>query len=390
MPWKEKTVEMEREEFVKRVLSKEKSKSELCREYGISRPTGDKWIARCMNGNSLENKSRAPFHTANKTDSQIEEQLLKYRHEHPAIGAVKIKRILENKGITDLPSTSTVNAIFKRNGCITRQASLAATPYQRFEKENPNDMWQADFKGHFLMENGLRCHPLNIIDDHSRYNLCSDAMLTETFKEVYPSMTRLFNTFGLPFSLLCDNGNPWGTVQSTGYSKFEVWLMELGILTLHGRIRHPQTQGKEESFNRSMTRELLKLTEFTDLSDAQKKFDEYREFYNNERPHFALNLDVPASHYAPSARCMPSVIKPWEYSSEYKLHKVKSSGYIAYNGQGYFLSEAFGDKTIGIRESHIDGQISLFFRQFRIGRIDIEKRVFTLKRAYLINNDPRL
>ncbi|MEG2770688.1 MAG: helix-turn-helix domain-containing protein, partial [Oscillospiraceae bacterium] len=87
MPWKEKTVEMEREEFVKRVLSKEKSKSELCREYGISRPTGDKWIARCMNGNSFENKSRAPFHTANKTDSQIEEQLLKYRHEHPAIGA---------------------------------------------------------------------------------------------------------------------------------------------------------------------------------------------------------------------------------------------------------------------------------------------------------------
>lgn len=121
-------------------------------------------------------------------------------------------------------------------------------------------------------------------------------------------MIRLFREYGLPFSFLCDNGNPWGTVQSTGFTRFEVWLMELGVLTLHGRVRHPQTQGKEESFNRSMTKELLANAHIADLADAQRQFDAYREFYNQERPHHALNLDTPSQHYRPSERPYPERI----------------------------------------------------------------------------------
>lgn len=390
MPWKEQSVAMKREEFVKRVLLHEAGKSALCQEYGISRPTGDKWIARYQNGESLKDQSRAPFRKANKTSPETEKLLLEYRRSHPAIGAVKTKKILENQGTLGLPSASTVNAIFKRNGCITHEASQAATPYQRYEKAQPNEMWQADFKGHFALKDGVRCHPLNIIDDHSRFNLCSDAMLTETFDEVRPTMIRLFEEYGMPFSFLCDNGNPWGVVQSTGFSRFEVWLMELGVLTLHGRVWHPQTQGKDESFNRSMTRELLRYSEFENKADAQRKFDEYRFFYNNERPHFALNLDVPVEHYTPSERTMPKNIEDWQYPAGYELHKIKKTGFLTYGGQGYFLSEAFANKWIAVRESHIPGNISLFFRQFRIGRIDQERRVFTLKRAYLIDGDPRL
>lgn len=390
MPWKEKTVDQIREEFVKRVLAKEKSKSALCREYNISRPTGDKWIARYQSGEGLCDRCRRPFHTANKVAENIEQSLVDYRKKHPAIGALKIHHIFENQGCQELPSVKTVNNIFQRNGLITPAASRAATPCQRFEKLQPNEMWQSDYKGNFALENGVRCHPLNILDDCTRYNLCCEALYGETLEEMWPVMLRLFENFGLPFSFLCDNGNPWGTVQSTGFSQFEVRMMELGILVLHGRIRHPQTQGKDESFNRSMTKELLSYTSFADITDAQHQFDEYREFYNCERPHHALGLDTPASRYTKSNRELPGSILPWEYPSGCELRRVKENGYFNYAGQGYFLSEGFRDKEIAVRPSSIPGCISLFFRQFRIGRIDVEKRVFTLKRAYLIDGDPRI
>ena len=389
MAWYERTVEEMRVEFVRRVLAQERSKASLCREYGISRPTGDKWLERFLAGESMSDRSRAPKSIPGRTAPEMEAQIVALRRKYPAIGAAKLRKILENEGYTDLPCARTVNNILHRNGLIEREASLAAMPHQRFEKTAPNEMWQADFKGHFAMGNGHRCHPLNIIDDHSRFNLCIEALEGETFEQVKPTLERLFREYGLPFSFLCDNGNPWGTSQSLGYTRFEVWLMELGVLTLHGRIRHPQTQGKEERFNRSFTRECLRRQEILDISHAQSVFDEYRRFYNEVRPHCALELDVPEKHYRPSNIVLPEMVEPWEYGSEYKLCKVKDTGYFNYRGQGYFLSEAFAGKYIAIRESHLPGQITLVFRQFKIGRIDVDSRAYTQKRAYLLEGDPR-
>ena len=389
MAWKERTVEQMREEFVKRVLAQEKPKAVLCREYGISRPTGDKWIERYKLGETLTDRSRAPETVPGRTPPEMESTIVELRRLHPAIGAVKLRRMMENAGYTDLPCARTYNNIFRRHDLIGQEESAAATPLRRFEKAFPNEMWQADFKGHFRMANGYRCHPLNILDDCSRFNLCIEALPGETFEAVRPVMERLFREYGLPSSFLCDNGNPWGTSQSLGYSRFEVWLMELGILTLHGRPRHPQTQGKEERFNRSFTRECLKGKTFSDMAHAQSCFDEYRTFYNEVRPHFALDLDVPAKHYTTSSRAMPEKILPWEYGPGYQLCKVKETGYFNYGGQGFYLSEAFGGKTIAVRRSHLPGQITLIFRQFKIGRIDLDNRVYTSRRAYLLNDDPR-
>lgn len=389
MAWDERTVEQMREEFVRRVLAQERSKAALCREYGISRPTGDKWIERFQDGESMSDRSRAPKSVPGRIDSGMEAEIVRIRQLHPALGAVKLRKIMENAGYTNLPCARTFNNIFARHGLIESEASQAATPYQRFEKAIPNEMWQADFKGHFRMEDGYRCHPLNIIDDCSRFNLCIEALTNETFDAVKPVMERLFKEYGMPFSFLCDNGNPWGTTQSLGFSRFEVWLMELGILTLHGKPLHPQTQGKEERFNRSFTRECLKGKVFADKNHAQSCFDEYRAFYNEVRPHFALDLEVPSSRYKPSSRQMPQVIEDWEYSSEYQLCKVKDSGYFNYKGQGFFLSEAFAGKYIAVRESHLPGQITLVFRKFKIGRIDLDNRVYTLRKSYLLEGDPR-
>ena len=389
MGWKERTVKQMREEFVRRVLAKEKSKAALCREYGISRPTGDKWLRRYQAEQPLSDRSRAPKTQPRRIAPEVEASIVQLRRQYPALGAEKLHKMMENMGCENLPCARTFNNIFARNHLISKEASLAAKHIQRFEKEQPNVMWQTDFKGHFALANGVRCHPLNILDDHSRFCLCTEALENETFLAVKPVLERVFSEFGLPFSLLCDNGNPWGTSQSTGYTAFEVWLMELGVLTLHGRPLHPQTQGKQERFNRSFTRECLAGKTFRDLADAQKAFDDYRTFYNTVRPHSALELAVPASVYSTSPRPFPSHIEHWEYGNDCQLCKVKQNGYFSFEGQGYFLSEAFRGKYIAVRESHLPGQITLLFRQFRIGRIDREKRVFTTKRISRLAGDPR-
>lgn len=390
MPWKKRTEETMRKEFAERVLSAEKSKSALCREYGISRPTGDKWIKRYQQGEDLTDRSRAPRKRPGQVSPEMEAQIVNMRLKYPATGALKIHRMMEDEGVEGLPCTKTINNIFHRHGLITPAASRAAMPQRRFEKATPNEMWQADFKGHFAMKDQERCHPLNILDDCARFCLSCEALPDETFNSVQPVLRRLFREYGLPFSFLCDNGNPWGTSQSLGFTKLEVWMMELGILVLHGRPLHPQTQGKEERFNRSFTRECLALNTFTDRRQAQRIFSAYRDFYNTKRPHCSLDMEVPASRYQPSERKYPGRIKAWDYPPECQLCKVKDSGYFNYKGQGFFLSEAFGGKTIAVRESHLPGQITLMFRQFRIGRINLETRAYTLKRAYLLEGDPRL
>lgn len=389
MPWRYKTMSQTREEFVKRALSKEKSKSALCREYGISRPTGDKWIKRYLNGESLDNRSTKPFKTANRISDDVEQLIINQRKKEPALGAVKIGRILSDEGYTNLPSVSTINNVLHRNGLITKEASRAATPYKHFQKEKPNDMWQADFKGNYLMNNGLRCHPLSILDDCSRFCLCADAKENERLNSTYASFEATFREYGLPKVLLCDNGHPWGASQSTSITKFEVKLMELDILTIHIRPLRPQTQGKIERFNRSFKEERLRYYVPNDMEDAQRQRLEYRDFYNNKRPHCALNLDTPSKHYESSKRRFPEKITKWDYPYGTDIRQVKNSGYITFEGQGYFLSEGLANKEIGLIPSDVDGIYDIIFRQFRVAKLDLTNHVITSRRVYKLHNDPR-
>jgi transposase InsO family protein len=385
MPWETRTVKMSREAFVEEVKAGEKSKSRLCREYGITRKTGYKWIRRYESGEDLGDRSRAPFHVANKTPPENESKVLTVREAHPAWGPRKIRQYLLNRGEVDIPSKSAIGNILCRNGCISEAASKAATPYKRFQKENSNEMWQTDFKGHFAMKDGNRCFPLTVLDDHSRYSLCIDAKGNEQRIGVVESFERLFDENGLPDAILCDNGNPWGTSQTTGYTMFEVWLLEYGILPIHGRIRHPQTQGKEERFHKTMDDELLKLIEIKNMVHAQECFDAFRKCYNSERPHEALDMGVPAEFYHPSQRRKPDRITDWEYPSEYVLRKVKFTGYLTFGNQGYFLSEAFGGKTVAVRESSLENCVNVYFRNFRIARINTKERAFISRKIYRID-----
>ncbi len=390
MPWETRTVEQNRMEFIMRVLAHEKSKSALCREYGISRPTGDKWIERYLAGEDLSDHSRRPFHTPARISEEDETRIVEARKKEPAIGARKTRKMLQEAGWEHPPSSSTINRVFHRNGLITNEASEAAKHIVRFEKEKANEMWQADFKGDFLLQDGTRCYPLSLIDDHSRMCLCADAKPGTRLDGTQESFRKAFSVYGLPKTLLCDNGNPWGSSQSTSITKFEVWLMEHDVLTIHIRSMRPQTQGKVERFNRSYKQERLRYYLPKDLADAQKTREEYRDFYNNHRPHDALDLDYPSQHYCVSNRIYRENVAEWDYDSGTDIRRIKPTGYLSFQGQGYYLSEGLGGKEIALRPSSSeDGVFRIPFRDFIVASLDVKQHAITSRRIYRLHNDPR-
>jgi len=378
MPWGAKTVKQSREEFVCTVMKKEKSMSALCREYGITRRTGYKWIARYNEGESFGDRSHAALNRNNKTAAAVEAVILDERGKHPAWGARKLKRSLENKGYEGLPSASTITSILKRNGRIDPEESRQHTPYKRFEHPSSNGLWQMDFKGDFPVRDGSRCHALTILDDHSRFLLCLDAKENEQYAGVYSSLSRVFAENGLPDAILCDNGKPWGDSKNS-YTKFEVRMMQLGVLPIHGRPMHPQTQGKDERLHRTLDDELLCRVCPANIENAQDEFDHFRYGYNYERPHAALELDTPAKHYRPSKSAMPSHIKEPEYDSGQILRKVNFKGYISIDRHRYYLSEAFTGKYIALFYTG-DQRVDLFYGGFQIGTIILNEQLYISKR----------
>ena len=271
MPWKEKTVMEQRKEFIEQAAECTNF-SALCREYGISRKTGYKWLNRFREDGSVSDRSRRPKHPHAKTAPVIEAAVLAMREENPSWGGRTIHAVLEADGIKGLPSAKTCSNILKRNGCIKPEESLKHRAYQRFEREQCNSLWQTDFKGDFGLLDGSRCYPLDILDDHSRFCIRTEPKNSAT--GVKESFIQAFQEYGLPDAILSDHGSQFAGFKG-GYTHFERWLMDLDILPIHGRIMHPQTQGKIERFHRTMKAELLREP-FLDLKDAKKHFARWR------------------------------------------------------------------------------------------------------------------
>lgn len=374
MPWKEETVEQQRTNFI--ILANEENCnfSALCRQFGITRRTGYKWLERYQQGKSLGNQSRAPCFRPRQTPAETEELILSVRITHPTWGPRKILRHLVDRGNEGLPVPSTIASILKRNGFVSPEQSICHTPFKRFERDSPNDLWQMDFKGHFGMCDGNRCHPLTIKDDHSRNLLCLDAYDNEQWSSVKGSLNRVFQEYGLPDSILCDNGKPWGDSKQ-GYTPFELWMMQMDVLPIHGRPLHPQTQGKEERFHRTLNEDILKRIPIQNLDHAQEVFDAYRVEFNTERPHGALNLDVPAKHYRKSSKRMPEKLSEPEYDNGKTLRKVNYKGYISVQKHRYYLSETFIDKYIELMPVG-ENILALCYGNFIIAKIDLAEELF--------------
>ena len=369
MPWECKTVEDQRREFAQAAMYC-KNFSALCREFGITRRTGLKWKERYTACHPLTDRSRKPHTTPTRTPEEVELLILAVRAENPGWGAKTIHRVLERRGCQNLPCVKTVNNILHRYGCISPEESQKRQPYTSFEKERCNVMWQTDFKGEFRMKDNNYCYPLTILDDHSRYSLRIAPRLS-TANVVIPVFTEVFQQYGMPDSILSDNGAQFAGFRK-GYTQFEKWLIDLDILPIHGRIKHPQTQGKIERFHRTMKHELLNHTEIADIEDAQTKFRLWQDKYNNLRPHEALGMKTPGEVYEPSQRQYESKVKEFEYGGEHHVLKVNSWGYVRFNGWQVYLSETMANQYIEFRTSSDGETFVACYRNFKIAEFDTE------------------
>ena len=205
MSWETKTVMETREQFVTEVMEGRETVSALCRKYGVSRKTGYKWLNRAAEGLQLCDQSRRPHQQPSKTAEDVEQKIIQMRLDHPAWGGKKIHAVLESAGVEGLPSDKTCCNIIKRNGLIDPAEAARHTAFQRFEKCHCNEMWQTDFKGDFLLGNGVRCYPLTILDDHSRFSIRIEPKDSAT--GVKDSFIAAFKEYGLPNSVLSDNGS---------------------------------------------------------------------------------------------------------------------------------------------------------------------------------------
>jgi transposase InsO family protein len=282
---------------------------------------------------------------------------------------------LKAQGVTDLPAPSTITAILRRNGRLEGDEAgcRPKRDWVRFEHPHPNDLWQMDFKGDFALANGRRCYPLTVLDDHSRFSLAIRACEDQQRTTVQAHLTDVFRLYGLPRRMLMDNGAPWGVSNTPGaYSRLTVWLLRLGVRVTHGTIYHPQTQGKDERFHRTLKLEVISRGPLDDRGHAQGRFDNWRQTYNHERPHEALKMAVPSSRYHVSGRSFPESLPPVEYAPDLLVRKVNPVGQFSFRGRCWKISEAFGGEPIGLRATVRDGEWTIHYSGHEIGAIDLK------------------
>ena len=371
MPWREVSVMEERREFVRLAMQEGANRRELCRRFGIHPDTGYKWLDRFTAGDAeLCDRSRRPHSSPARSDAATEAGVLRVRDAHPAWGARKIARCLERDGLRR-PALSTVHEILRRHGRVVPPAG-GPQATRRFEKPAPNLLWQMDYKGWVALADGQRCHPLTVVDDHSRYVPCLKACADEQGNTVKSHLATTFCRYGLPDALFVDNGGPWGDASGARWTRLSVWLLKLGVEVLHSRPYHPQSRGKNERFHRTLVDEVFALRRFHDLAEVQFAFDRWREVYNFERPHQALDQQVPASRYRPSPRAMPQRLPAPQYNEREIVRTVPTTkAYVSFKGRLWKVPQAFCGERLAIRPSNSDGRYAVCFGAHHITDIDL-------------------
>jgi transposase InsO family protein len=346
----------------------------LCRSFGISRKTGYKWrdLYLELGEAGLRDRSKRPLSSPTRCDAELEAMVVALHDTYPCWGARKLLALLPEE--IDKPHPNTIAAILQRNGRqLVPHAEVTNPANKRFEHEAPNLLWQMDFKGHIALTDGRagRCHPLTILDDHSRFAVCLTACPGETGDQVQSVLTQTFRTYGLPQRITCDNGPPWGTSGHGTLSRLEVWLIRLGVRVSHSRPYHPQTQGKDERFHRTLKRELLDRWGFSSIEACQTAFNGWRDQYNLIRPHEALGQKPPVTRYMQSARQFPAQLAPIEYDEGDAVRKVQRHGQLHFKGRDYFVGEGLIGELVAVRPTPDERIFRVIFCHKEISRIDL-------------------
>jgi putative transposase len=359
MPWKETNVMDEKMSFVGMYLRNEMGISELCRYFGISRVTGYKWIRRyeTEGPKGLDDRDRAPYNHRNAIANEIEQMLVSFRGIHSSWGPLKLlAKLSERYPKVAWPAASTIGEILKRHGLtISRRRSRKSPPYEKpFQScQSSNTVWSADFKGWFCTKDGQRCDPFTLTDNYSRFLLRCQSVTHPDFDGVKPILETAFKEYGLPLSIRTDNGPPFATTTIGGLSRLSVWLMRLGITPERIQPGKPAQNGRLERLHRTLKAETAQPPQAT-LRAQQKAFDRFREEYNYQRPHQALNQKTPASHYTRSSRTYPPKLPELSYPDNFELRKIRSQGEFKWRGHSIYLCMPLSNEIVAFQKIHDD------------------------------------
>ena len=364
MSWGGKSVRDQRVEFVIRA-SRGESLSVLCREYGISRPTGYLWWRRFQQEGvaGIEERSHRPRCCPGQTKTVLEERIEQLRRQRPDWGARKLQVLLAREGI-ELPVV-TIHRVLLRRGLVLNPQGRRQAP-GRFEREQPNQLWQMDFKGQ--REAAAHIGPLSVLDDHSRYLVGLEQIGNTRGVAVRERLEGLFSSHGVPESMLMDHGVPWWSAHSAeGWTNLSVWLMQQGIRCCWSGFRHPQTQGKVERFHGALERARRRPGGQHWLQ--QPWLDAFRYEYNYLRPHQALGMRTPASCWTPSPRRYDPAPPPWDYGPKAEVRRVDSVGHIYLNNQVWHISRALIHQTVALER--IQDRVLVFFCNSLVADINL-------------------
>ncbi|QSY95644.1 IS481 family transposase [Rhizobium bangladeshense] len=378
MPWKETSVMEERLRFVARLLEGE-GMSDVCRAFGISRKTGYKIFNRYKDDGleALTDRSRRPVRYANQLPEPVEAMIVSCKKSKPHWGARKIRELLVKRlaGDVRVPSKSTVHAVLDRHGLVAH-----ARKRQRHRAEGtalslallPNDLWCADFKGEFKLGNGQYCYPLTVTDQASRYLLACEAFESTREPAVFDAFRRLFDERGLPAAIRSDNGLPFASPNGLyNLSKLSVWWLRLGITLERIRPGRPQQNGRHERMHLTLKKEATRPSG-KNILQQQARFDAFVSEFNQERPHEALNMKVPADLYAASSRLyqgLPEI----DYPFHDREALVTNCGRICIYRKKINISTVLAGQKLGLKEVD-DGIWLVSFMHYDLGYIDLEQR----------------
>jgi len=373
MPWSETSPMDQKTQFIADHLRQTLTVTELCELYGISRKTGYKWIERYLRSGpaGLEDRSRRPHGSPNATAEEVVQAILEARRRHPSWGARKLLTILTNRHPRwAFPGRSTVCDILSRHGMVPKKRRRRHIGHPGRPTSSilaPNDVWSADAKGQFKTGDGHYCYPLTVADGFSRYLLGCQALASTAVAEAKPVFTRLFQAYGLPRLIRTDNGVPFATTTLARLSRLSAWWVRLGILPEFIEPGKPHQNGRHERLHKTLKAETARPPA-GGLAAQQRSFNRFREEFNTHRPHEALDMQTPASVYAPSPRDMPDKLPPLEYPDRFEVRYVSANGGIRWNADWVNVSTVCAGEYVGLEEID-DGVWNVYFGPLKLGRL---------------------
>ena len=372
MGWTETCAVEERMRFVVMVQKHEESFASICRRFGVSRRIGYKWLARFEEEGvaGLLDHSRAPLHHPQTIAERIAERCLEVRRAHPTWGPVKVRAYLERRApATDWPAASTLGELFEREGLtvkrkLRRRSPPSSAPFAHCEAAN--DVWCIDFKGWFLTGDGKRCEPLTLTDAHSRYLLRCQALERNDTEHVWPVLDAAFREFGLPHYLRSDNGSPFASRGAGGLSSLSVKLIKAGVTPERIAPGKPQQNGRHERMHLTLLQEVADPPARS-MREQLKRLRDFQRFYNEERPHQALDNTTPAERYQVSPRRFDGILRSPDYGDQ-DVRWVRHNGEIKLDGRFVYINAALVGEPVGLAETE-DGCRTVSYGPIMLGTI---------------------